>query len=121
MNKIDRAITLVEKHPYAFGAWNVVGDAAAQRLNPSGIEARAMVADIAGQKIHDRSGAAVTIGESERLKPYVPNATDTADTVKRKLKLFKTEYAQMQRELQGGRPIAAVAGGDAGGDPLGLR
>lgn len=109
LNKIDRALEWVDKTPNAFGLKNVMGDQVMQRFDPSGVAARAMVADIAGQKIHDRSGAAVTVGEAERLKPYVPNVTDTPDVVKKKLGMFKREYQQMQSELAGGRSIASVA------------
>ena len=109
LNKIDRALEWVDKTPNAFGLKNVMGDQAMQRFDPSGVAARAMVADIAGQKIHDRSGAAVTVGEAERLRPYVPNVTDHPDVVKKKLGMFKREYQQMQSELAGGRSIASVA------------
>jgi hypothetical protein len=88
-----------------------MGDPVMQRLDPTGVEARAAIADIAGQRIHDRSGAAVTVGEAERLKPYVPNVTDTPATVKKKLEGFKREYQQMQQELAGGKSISQVAGG----------
>ena len=105
LGKIDKAIELADQNPNAFGLKNILGDAAMQRLDPGGVAARAMVADIAGQKIHDRSGAAVTVGEAERLKPYVPNINDSPSTVKKKLELFKSEYAAMQQELSSGASL----------------
>lgn len=119
LNKIDRAIAMTQSNPNAFGARNYLGDTVTQRIDPGGVTARAMIADIAGQKIHDRSGAAVTVGEAERLKPYVPNTTDTPATIAKKLTLFKQEYMQMQKELQGGKTLAEVGAapvrGSAGG------
>ena len=35
--------------------------------------------------VHDRSGAAVTISEYPRLKPFIPSATDSPKQVKVKL------------------------------------
>jgi len=120
LSKIDRAMEVVDKYPGAFGLWNKLGDTVRQRTDPEGVEGRAMIADIAGQKIHDRSGAAVTVGEAERLKPYVPNVTDAPDVVKRKLSLFRQEYAAMQDELAQGRNIVEATrrrseGGGSGG------
>lgn len=115
--KIDKAMDVVDRYPDAFGLANKLGDTIRQRTDPKGIEGRALIADIAGQKIHDRSGAAVTVGEAERLKPYVPNVTDTPETVKQKLALFRQEYAAMQGELAQGRGImeATRRGNSAGG------
>jgi hypothetical protein len=109
LQKIDKAIELVAKNPDSFGLQNVLGDQVMQRVDPTGVEARAMVADIGGQKIHDRSGAAVTVGESERLKPYIPNANDRPETVKKKLKLFKAEYQSMMQAINSGASAAQAA------------
>jgi hypothetical protein len=115
LDKVDRAISMVAQTPSAFGLKNYAGDTVRQRTDPGGVTARALIADIAGQKIHDRSGAAVTVGEAERLRPYVPNTTDTPGTIAKKLTLFKSEYQQMQRELMGGKSVAEVADRRAGG------
>jgi hypothetical protein len=117
LSKIDRALGLIDKTPNAFGVKNMLGDPIMQRIDPSGVDARSIVADIAGQKIHDRSGGAVSVGESERLKPYVPNVTDDASTVKKKLANFKREYTQMQQELAGGRSVAEVSDRRTRGQP----
>lgn len=116
LQKIDTALALVEKSPNSLGAKNYLGDPIMQRVDPAGVEVRAMIADIGGQKIHDRSGAAVTVGESERLKPYIPAATDTPAVAKKKLELFRKEYAAMQQALASGASIrqAAMAGGSPG-------
>lgn len=106
IGKIGRAMDLVDKYPDAFGLKNMAGDAVVQRFDPAGVEARALVADIAGQKIHDRSGAAVTVGEMARLRPYIPNVTDHSETVKKKLALFRAEYERIQDEIAKGRGLA---------------
>jgi hypothetical protein len=109
LGKIDKALLAVDAYPEAFGLQNVAGDTLMQRADPKGVAARAMVADIAGQKIHDRSGAAVTVGETARLKPYVPNVTDSPPTVKKKLELFRAEYAAMQQAINSGASIDQAA------------
>lgn len=106
--KIDTALVELNKYPNAVGGKNVIGDSVMQRLDPRGVNVRRLVADIAGQKILDRSGAAVSVGEAERLKPYVPNVTDTESVVRQKLLGFQTEYQQMQRELVAGKSLIDV-------------
>lgn len=113
--KIDRALKLVGKYPDAFGAKNYAPDAAIQRIDPEGVEARALVSDVAGQKIHDRSGAAVTIGEMARLRPYIPNVTDSPETIKTKLAMFRREYAAVQAEIAKGRSLADMISQRGGG------
>jgi len=108
LNKINLAEQAIAQYPDAFGLKNVAGDTIMQRLDPKGTEARAMIADIAGQKIHDRSGAAVTVGEAERLKPYIPNVTDSPETVAKKLKLFKAEYNAMQQAINSGASLSQI-------------
>lgn len=109
LQKIDKAIKLTEQLPEAFGLQNLAPDAIVQRFDPKGAQVRAMVADIGGQKIHDRSGAAVTVGESERLKPYIPAATDKPDVAAMKLRLFRDEYLAMQKALASGASIKDAA------------
>jgi len=92
VRKVDEAIKLVDAHPDAFGVKNYLGENVNQRLDPKGVEARAAVADLGSQKIHDRSGAAVSVYEFPRLAPFVPSKTDDAATVKKKLVRFKQEY-----------------------------
>jgi hypothetical protein len=100
LEKINSALAMVEKKPNAFGLKNMAGDAIMQRLDADGVDARAMISDIASLKIHDRSGAAVTAAEMPRLKPFIPNTTDTDATIKTKLNNFKKEYEQINREYE---------------------
>lgn len=108
ISNIARAKQLVLESPQAFGAMNYLGDDIAQRRDPKGVSARAVVSDIAGQRIQDRSGAAVTVGEMERLRPYIPKITDTPETIIKKLEEFERGYQQIQEELAQGRSLADV-------------
>lgn len=62
------------------------------RVDPSGVNTRAAIADLGSMVIHDRSGAAVTAAEFPRLAPFIPTEKDDADTVKKKLGLFVKNY-----------------------------
>jgi hypothetical protein len=50
-------------------------------------------------KVHERSGAAVSVAEFPRLQPFVPNSRDKPETVKRKLEMFRSEYANLINDL----------------------
>lgn len=113
LQKIDKALELVSANPDSLGLKNYMGDPVMQRVDPSGVEVRAMIADIGGQKIHDRSGAAVTVGEAERLKPYIPAATDSPAAAKKKLELFRKEYSAMQQAIQSGASVSQAASKNA--------
>lgn len=110
LGKIDKAMAMLDARPDSLGVKNYLGDPIMQRVDPGGVDVRAMIADIGGQKIHDRSGAAVTVGEAERLKPYIPAATDSPAAAKKKLALFRQEYAAMQQAIQSGASIAQASG-----------
>ena len=99
LRKIDTALSEVDKYPDAFGLQNLRGDAISQRVDPKGVTARAIVADIGSLKIHDRSGAAVTAAETPRLLPFIPNVNDRPEVVKKKLALFRKEYEAIQNDI----------------------
>jgi hypothetical protein len=98
LGKIDAALASVGANPKAFGLSNLAPDMVVQRLDPQGVEARARVGDIGSLKIHDRSGAAVSASEFPRLKPFIPQVTDSPEVVLKKLTLFKQEYELTQAE-----------------------
>lgn len=75
-----------------------IGDQALQRLDPKGVDTRAAISDLGSMIIHDRSGAAVTAAEYPRLRPFIPKVTDNADTARKKLERFVTEYRNVQQE-----------------------
>lgn len=99
LRKVDMALKAVSSYPAAFGAKNYLGDTIRQRSDPDGIKPRALVADIGSLKLHDRSGAAVTAAETPRLKPFIPDARDDAETVRQKLELFQQEYQAIQSDI----------------------
>lgn len=124
--KIDATIAAIKARPNALGLDRALGEGINQRIDPGGIEARAGVSDIGSQKIHDRSGAAVTASETPRLKPFIPTVTDTPAAAIKKLTRMKQEYlsnnAQIEAQyapesgyqaLRAAQPVAQA--GDAGG------
>jgi Transglycosylase SLT domain len=74
-----------------------VPNSVAQIVNPAGNQSRALVARVSAQKIHDLTGAAQTVAEVERLKPYLPQVSDDAVTVLEKMKELRDAY---KRELR---------------------
>jgi hypothetical protein len=91
MDNLQNAIKQVQLHPGGFGAQNyLLPDAVIQRTDPAGVTARAGVANLASMKIHDRSGAAVTVGEIPRLRPFIPNVGDEPSVIVSKMRdLFR--------------------------------
>jgi hypothetical protein len=100
LSKIDEALKLLDANKNATGFKGYLPDAILQRSDPDGVKARAAIADLGSLKIHDRSGAAVSVGEMARLKPFIPAATDNAATVKEKLAQFRAEYSNILTDLQ---------------------
>lgn len=100
LQKIDDALAAVETGGDAFGMKNYLGDAIMQRMDQEGVGPRAVVADIGSLKIHDRSGAAVTVGESGRLKPFIPTATDSKEAIKTKLENLRNEYVDKNSGME---------------------
>lgn len=101
LRKIDDAIAKVEAAPEnSFGARNYLGGAVSQRLDPKGVDARAAVSGVGGQKYHDLSGAAVAVQEAARLSPYIPSVTDTKDKILQNLRNLRQEYQYTNDTLQ---------------------
>ena len=76
----------------ATGWKGLVPNQVLNRVDPEGVDTRAAIADLGSLVIHDRSGAAVTAAEFPRLAPFIPAATDDAETVKKKLGQFTKNY-----------------------------
>lgn len=87
--KIDDAIAALEAMPEAVGLKGYLPNVALNRAYPEGTAARAALADVGSLLIHDRSGAAVTVSETPRLLPFVPQITDDKSTALAKLKRLK--------------------------------
>jgi hypothetical protein len=100
LNKLEDALEGVEANPKSFGLKNYLPDAYTQRRDPKGVNARARVADIGSLKLHQRSGATVTISEQPRLLPFIPSVQDNAEAIKEKLANLKKEYEYMLEEIE---------------------
>lgn len=111
---IDAAIGLLQtpEGQNALGLKNVLpgAETVRQYTDPAGIAARAAVSNIGSLKLHDRSGAAVTISEFPRLRPFIPSPSDSPNAATTKLQGLKAEYARMVAEW-GGKPQAGASGG----------
>jgi hypothetical protein len=88
--KIRRAMAEIDKNPDALGTRHMIPgmETLSQYTDPEGVEARAGVADIGSLVLHDRSGAAVTVSETPRLRPFIPSASDKPEVAKKKLARF---------------------------------
>jgi hypothetical protein len=107
MKTIDQALAALDATPDAVGsvgsylqsmAPKYGGDLNNKVLDPKGLDVRALISNIGSLKIHDRSGAAVTASETPRLIPFIPQITDDAPTVRKKLTLFKQEYERAVKD-----------------------
>jgi len=90
LKSIDEAIRLIKENPDAVGWKGYAPNKLLNEANPEGVNARAAISNIGSLKLHERSGAAVTASEFPRLAPFIPLATDDADTVVKKLQQMKT-------------------------------
>lgn len=93
-------------------------------VDPSGVDTRAAITDIGSLILHDRSGANVTASESPRLMPFIPQPTDSAETVKKKLQRFLQVYqneagmlADVYSPANGYKQAPNLAGGQAAPAP----
>jgi hypothetical protein len=101
IKQIDDAIAKVKARPQSFGLDMSLGDAVNQRYDPEGVSHRAAIADIGSLKRHDRSGAAVTVGETPYLTPFIPTTTDKAEAIIAKLESLKRNYNLINNEITG--------------------
>jgi hypothetical protein len=83
----------------ATGIKSYLPDALLQRVDPSGVDTRAAIANLGSMVIHDRSGAAVTAAEFPRLRPFIPSANDAPEVVRKKLSQFVNEYRKVIDEM----------------------
>lgn len=89
LSALDAALQGLQKRPEGVGLQYGIADALNQRMDPKGVKLRADIADIGSLKIHDRSGAAVTVSEAPRLKPFIPLVTDTPEAARIKLQRLR--------------------------------
>jgi hypothetical protein len=98
ISQIDKAIDAATKNPTAIGLKGNLPQAILNRTDPQGVETRALITDIGSAIVHDRSGAAVAASERPGLVPFIPQATDDAETAIKKLKQLK---AKVQADQSG--------------------
>lgn len=88
----------VKAHPDAFGLMNYVPQR--DRFDTTeNVSARAPVGNIGSMVIHDRSGAAVTVAEMPRLRPFIPQATDPPNVVASKLAELERQIAAITDDM----------------------
>jgi hypothetical protein len=108
LRKAEHALALINgsapSGSTAAGDQNATGwksympEAMLQRFDPEGVDTRAAIGDLGSMIVHERSGASVTASESPRLRPFLPQTTDSQATVKKKLKRFVEEYTKINQE-----------------------
>lgn len=114
---IDDALAELDAHPDAVGLTRglpLLGDRLDQRMDPAGVAARAQIANIGSLKLHDRSGAAISVHEFPRLAPFIPAVSDTPETIRTKLRKLRDAIQVEQEALLGG---SSPTPGHAPGNP----
>jgi hypothetical protein len=109
MSVIDDALRELDAHPKSVGLTRglpFIGDRLDPRADPEGVGARAQIANVGSLKIHDRSGAAVSVHEFPRLAPFVPLLSDPPEAIRTKLAKLKEALEIETQELE------RSAGGD---------
>ena len=116
IKRIQEALDLLKKYPDAIGFKNLLPGQALDRADPKGVAARSAIGDIGSLVIHDRSGAAVSQSEMQRLG-FIPTPTDRADNAKTKLeamlrwaKAGQQGLSETYSEDQGYKPSPTLAG-----------
>lgn len=92
LRNLDAAIAAVEATPDALGISNAIPGAQAIKqlwASDDEIGTRGKVANIGSLKLHDRSGANVTVSEQPRLVPFIPSPSDTPKAAAQKLREMK--------------------------------
>jgi len=116
--KLNDALVALQRYPQGVGF--VIGNMPPdiqQRIDQDGVDVRAAIGDIGSLIIHERSGAAVTVSESPRFRPFVPLITDTPETAKKKLVkllgMIADEQAAMESEYSQEQGFRGFAGTNA--------
>ena len=98
LNKVDRTEELVNKNPNAIGILKgMTPDPVLNRVDPQGVATRAALAELAAAKVHDLSGTAVAVSEFGRLKKFLPQINDSAETAKIKLDGMRAEIQDIMK------------------------
>lgn len=125
MNKIDAAIKAIEQNPGAIGLMagslpTLATDRMGAFNKPADIQTRAMIGDIGSLVIHNRTGAAMSKSEWERLKAFIPKTTDTPAAAIERLKQLRTQIEDETGALTGAPTSDAPDAGGAAPPPMAL-
>lgn len=102
IRQIDSAIAALQRRPQSIGpTTGMLGDTVTQFNDPDGTDTRAAIGKISGQIIHDVSGAAVTLSEAPRFRPYVPSVQDRPEIAITKLRRLRDLALGNQEDLNG--------------------
>lgn len=115
LRTIDEALAELVTDPNATGYKGFAPEFLLNRLDPKGTSARAAIANIGSLQIHNRTGAAMTPAEAERLRPFVPSATDDLATVKKKLLGLRAQIKGINDDIsqaysEGYKPLPQYVG-----------
>lgn len=98
LTTIRRARQAIVQRPDAFGLQNAM-PGFDYIDSPENVAARAPVANLGSLVIHDRSGAAVTISEFPRLRPFIPNSKDSPAKAAAKLEELEREIRSITDDM----------------------
>lgn len=119
-SQIEKAMEATKAYPKAFSMVRgipVVGDRLDARLDPDGVAARSLVANIGSLKVHQRSGGAVSVSEFPRLAPFVPQIYDPPEKILTNLQQLLEEVRKYNLELEGPDADEAPVVSRAGAKP----
>lgn len=130
MNSID---TMIKKLEDTYAAKNdlpgigtvagsSLGQIANERLgfgDASGVGNRAVLSNIASELIHEKYGSALSKGENERAKTFIPGPGDPPKVVIEKLKVLKQFHDAKRSEWNSGKTSPAAPATPAGGPKVG--
>jgi hypothetical protein len=120
LDKIQRARDAVKARPESVGlkrgvallpGMGKLGSVVNQNLDPEGVDARRLIADVGSMEIKDRSGAAVTVSEFPRLAPFIPMEYDSPDKVLGDLENLERELRVVLDALANGANLADLSPG----------
>lgn len=123
ISAINDALNELKTHQNSIGLAYNLPDWAAQRLDPDGVNLRRAIADVGSQKIHERSGASVTVAEAPRLRPFIPAITDRADAAEKKLRAMLRYLEERNQFMLHGETEADTpeASAEVGAAPVNAR
>lgn len=109
LQQIQEMKALVKANPKATGyivGKFAKGQEAGQKIaneflsrNPEAIKTRAAIAKLRGTTMHDLAGTAQTLQEQRNLAPFLPDATDNAQTILAKLEQLEKELLREKQTL----------------------